>query len=255
MTKYVRFRTQVHDARWGILHDGSIQPLGAAPYDGGAPAGAAVAVADATLLAPVAPPKIFAVGLNYRSHLGNRPAPSSPEIFYKAITAVQDPEGPIVLPPASNNTHYEGEMVLVIGKRVSRATKEEAASAIFGVTCGNDVSERDWQNGANKDLQWWRAKGSDTFGPCGPVLVQGVDYGNLRLRTRLNGEVVQDQTTADLLFDAATIVGAISQQVTLQPGDLVFTGTPGSTRKMNPGDVVEVEIDSIGTLRNTVTAG
>ncbi len=255
MTKYVRFRTQNSPARWGVLDGDMIQPLSGAPYEGGMPSGALTPLAEATLLAPVAPPKIFAVGLNYRSHLGGRPAPPTPEIFYKPITTVQDPEGPIVLPPESGNVHYEGEIVLVIGKRVSRASKEEAADAIFGVTCGNDVSERDWQHGANKDLQWWRAKGSDTFAPCGPVLVAGIDYSNLMLRTRLNGEVVQQQTTADLLFDAASIVSTISRQVTLQPGDLVFTGTPGSTRKMKPGDVVEVEIESIGVLRNTVTAG
>jgi 2-keto-4-pentenoate hydratase/2-oxohepta-3-ene-1,7-dioic acid hydratase in catechol pathway len=115
------------------------------------------------------------------------------------------------------------------------------------------VSEREWQNGATKDLQWWRAKGSDTFAPLGPVLVQGLDYGSLLLRTRLNGEVVQEQPTSDLIFDCPTIVSFVSRFVTLLPGDLIYTGTPGQTRKMKPGDVVEVEIEGIGVLRNPVS--
>ena len=107
----------------------------------------------------------------------------------------------------------------------------EAKDVIFGVCCGNDVSERDWQGGPNKDLQWWRAKGADTFGPLGPVIVRGIDYGNVLLQTKLNGTVVQKQNTSDLLFDCPTIVSYISRYVTLVPGDVIYTGTPGSTRK------------------------
>jgi 2-keto-4-pentenoate hydratase/2-oxohepta-3-ene-1,7-dioic acid hydratase in catechol pathway len=125
---------------------------------------------------------------------------------------------------------------------------------IFGVTCGNDVSERDWQGGPQKDLQWWRAKGADTFGPLGPCIVTGLDYGKLLLQTRLNGEVVQKQVTSDLLFDPAHIVSYISNYVTLTPGDVIYTGTPGATRKMKPGDVVEVDIEGIGVLRNQIAA-
>jgi 2-keto-4-pentenoate hydratase/2-oxohepta-3-ene-1,7-dioic acid hydratase in catechol pathway len=128
----------------------------------------------------------------------------------------------------------------------------QAKAAIFGVTCGNDVSERDWQNGAQKDLQWWRAKGSDTFGPIGPYLVHNIDYSKLLLQTRLNGEVVQKQSTSDLLFDCPIIVSYISKYVTLEAGDVIFTGTPGSTKKMNPGDTVEVEIEGVGVLKNPV---
>ena len=120
------------------------------------------------------------------------------------------------------------------------------------MTCGNDVSERAWQHGENKDLQWWRAKGCDTFAPLGPALATGLDYGNLPLKTRLNGEVVQEQTTADLIFDCPAIVSWVSSWVTLMPGDAIYTGTPGSTRRLSPGDVVEVEIEGIGTLRNPV---
>lgn len=115
-------------------------------------------------------PEILAVGLNYKSHLGNSPTPARPEMFYKPISALQNPGDPIVIPPDATNVHYEGEMVLVIGKELRRATESEAAAGIFGVTCGNDVSERQWQNGPQKDLQWWRAKGADTFAPLGPAM-------------------------------------------------------------------------------------
>ena len=117
--------------------------------------------------------------------------------------------------------------MVVIGKKARNVSAEEARAAIFGVTCGNDVSERNWQHGAGKDLQWWRAKGSDTFAPFGPVIATGADYGNLQLTTRLNGEVVQQQYTSDLIFDCAAIVSWISGWVTLYPGDVIYTGTPG----------------------------
>jgi 2-keto-4-pentenoate hydratase/2-oxohepta-3-ene-1,7-dioic acid hydratase in catechol pathway len=214
--------------------------------------GATVRLSDVSLLAPCEPGKILAVGLNYKSHLGGRPQPAHPEMFYKPVTALQDPEGPIEIPRDATDLHYEGELVVVIGKKARNVSPEDARGAIFGVTCGNDVSERNWQHGAGKDLQWWRAKGCDTFAPLGPVIVTGIDYGNLLLQTRLNGEVVQKQTTADLIFDCAVIVSWISGWVTLLPGDLIYTGTPGSTRKMAPGDVVEVEIEGIGVLRNSV---
>ena len=201
-------------------------------------------------LYPCEPGKIFAVGLNYGSHLGTRVRPEHPEIFYKPVTALQNPEGPIVIPPGAADVHYEGEMALVIGKQAKGASREAARDAIFGVTCGNDVSERAWQR---DDLQWWRAKGCDTFAPVGPRIVTGLDYGNLLLQTRVNGETVQKQYTADLIFDCAAIVSWISRWVTLMPGDLIYTGTPGSTRKLSPGDVVEVEIEGIGILRNPVT--
>ena len=209
-------------------------------------------LSEVELLCPCQPTKIMAVGLNYKSHLGGRPQPASPEIFYKPVSALQNPGGPIVIPGGATDVHYEGELVVVIGERASKVSKDEARKAIFGVSCGNDVSDRSWQHGQNKDLQWWRAKGSDTFAPFGPAIATGIDSSNLLLQTRLNGEVVQKQVTSDLIFDCPTIVSWISNWVTLMPGDIIYTGTPGSTRKMSPGDVLEVEIEGIGTLRNTV---
>ncbi|MCP5113100.1 MAG: fumarylacetoacetate hydrolase family protein, partial [bacterium] len=146
----------------------------------------------------------------------------------------------------------EGELVLVIGKNLQNASTEEARAGIFGITCGNDVSERDWQNGSDKDLQWWRAKGADTFAPMGPAIAKGIDYSKLLLQTRLNGEVVQKQFSSDLVFGPEAIVSWVSKHVTLWAGDVIFTGTPGSTKPMKPGDVVEIEIEGVGVLRNTV---
>jgi len=251
VTKYIRYRSGPSTG-YAILDGETVRPIGGDLFGNGAETGASLHVSGVTLLAPCQPGKILAVGLNYKSHLGSRPQPAHPEIFYKAVTALQDPGGPIVIPRDATDLHYEGELVVVIGKPVKNASIEEARAAIFGVTCGNDVSERNWQLGPGKDLQWWRAKGCDTFAPLGPAIATGVDYSNLLLETRLNGEVVQKQYTSDLIFDCPTIVSWISSWVTLLPGDVVYTGTPGSTRRMSPGDVLEVEIESIGVLRNPV---
>ena len=251
VTKYIRYRSGSTTA-YGILDGDSVRELRGDLFGDRKETGTKHRMADVKLLHPCEPPKILAVGLNYKSHLGDRKPPEHPEIFYKHITSLQHPEEKIVIPAAAKNVHYEGELVLVIGKRVRRASTDEARDAIFGVTCGNDVSDRDWQGGPQKDLQWWRAKGSDTFGPLGPAIAHGLDYSNLLLQTRLNGNVVQKQYTSDLIFDGPAIVSWISQYVTLTPGDVIYTGTPGHTNRMNEGDVVEVEIEGIGVLRNRI---
>lgn len=250
--RYVRFRTGSSPAAWGRLDGDTVRELTRAPYLGGRDSGKKHALAKVKLAAPIEASKLLAVGLNYRSHLGSRPAPKQPEIFYKPVTCLQDPGEPIVIPADAKNVHYEGEIVFVLGKGGRNLNREQAREAIFGVTCGNDVSERDWQNGSDKDLQWWRAKGADTFGPAGPHLVRGIDYTKLLLQTRLNGEVVQKQTTGDLLFDGPEIVSYLSRYITLAPGDAIYSGTPGSTKKMKPGDIVEVDIEQIGVLRNPI---
>jgi|SRR5579863_484775 len=252
MTKFVRYRAGAH-AAYGTLADGVISQVDGTLF-AHKPTGVRHRLHEVTLLHPGTPGKVLAVGRNYKSHLGTRPHPAQPEMFYKPISCLQDPDAPVVIPRDSTDLHFEGELVLVIGTRVRHASKIEAEAAIFGVTCGNDISDRAWQNGPAKDVQWWRAKGSDTFGPYGPVVVTGADYDNLRLQSRLNGVVVQDQSTADMIFDCATIVSFISRYVTLEQGDIVFTGTPGETRPMKPGDVVEVEIENIGVLRNPLVA-
>lgn len=251
VTRYVRFQKGAQTS-FGILNGDSIQPIAGDLFGARKKSGAPVKLADAKLLAPIAPSKVLAVGLNYKSHVGTRTPPANPEIFYKPITCLRDPGDAIAIPADSKNTHYEGELVIVIGKKASHVTAEQAKDYIFGVTCGNDVSERDWQNGPSKDLQWWRAKGADTFGPLGPAIVTGLNYGDLLLQTRLNGDVVQKARTSDLLFDCHAIVSFISRYVTMVPGDVIYTGTPGTTKKMKPGDIVEVDIEGIGVLRNPV---
>ena len=252
-TTYCRFR-QGETTGYGIVDGATVRRLTASPWQTGAETGARLALDQVTLLAPVQPQKILAVGQNYRSHVGLKKLPARPEMFYKPITALQDPGAPIVLPADATRVHLEGELVLVIGKTIRHASVSEARAAIFGVTCGNDVSEREWQSGADKDLQWWRAKGADTFAPCGPFVVTGIDDSNLLLQTRLNGETVQRETTADMIFDPPTVVSFVSRYVTLHPGDLIYTGTPGNTVKLSAGDVVEVEIENVGVLRNPVVA-
>lgn len=254
VTRYVRFRRGQAMA-YGILDGESIRELEGRPFGPHKETGARHPLSEVKLLFPCQPPKVLAVGLNYKSHIGTRQPPANPELFYKPISALQNPEDPIVIPPGAKNVHYEGELVLVIGRRAKNVSVEQAREVIFGVTCGNDVSERDWQNGPQKDVQWWRAKGADTFGPLGPCIARGLDYSKLLLQTRLNGKVVQKQYTSDLLFDPPAIVSFASRYVTLVPGDVIYTGTPGTTAAMKPGDVVEVEIEGIGVLRNRVVAG
>ncbi len=248
VTRYVRYEAAGRPA-YGILDGDVIRELTAAPWLDGKPTGKTLPSKGTALLAPAEPSKVIAVGLNYKSHLGERPAATYPGLFLKLPTTITGPDADIVLPPDAQNAHYEGELVIVIGKKASRVPVAEAAACVFGVTAGNDVSERDWQR---NDLQWFRAKAADTFGPLGPVIVRGLNHNDVLVQTRLNGDVRQSQRTKDLIFDIETIVSYVSQYVTLMPGDLIFTGTPGTTRAMAPGDVVEVEVEGVGVLRNKV---
>jgi 2-keto-4-pentenoate hydratase/2-oxohepta-3-ene-1,7-dioic acid hydratase in catechol pathway len=251
VTKFIRYSINSTTA-YGILDGETIQEIQGSLFDSHTRTGTTHKLADVKVLYPVQAGKILAVGLNYKSHLGNRPQPPHPEMFYKPVSALQNPGDPIVLPQDSTDVHSEGEMVVVVGKKLSKAGIDEARAAVFGVTAGNDVSDRNWQHGEKKDLQWWRAKGSDTFACLGPTIVTDADYGKLLLQTRINGEVVQKQYTSDLIFDVPAVLSWISGWVTLQPGDIVYTGTPGNTRKMSSGDVVEVELENVGVLRNPV---
>ncbi len=251
MPQYVRY-TIDSTTSYGVLDGDAVREIRGGLFGDRAETGVRHARADVKLLCPCEPGKILAVGLNYKSHLGGRPQPDRPEIFYKPVTALLNPGEPIRIPRDATDVHYEGELVAVLGKPARNVTPEQAKDAIFGVTCGNDVSERNWQHGPGKDLQWWRAKGSDTFAPFGPAIATGIDYSHVLLQTRLNGEVVQSQYTSDLIFDCAAIVSWVSNWVTLLPGDIIYTGTPGSTRRLAAGDTIEVEIESIGRLANPV---
>lgn len=247
-THYIRFEHNGVTA-YGELDDGRVHTLDADLFSSPKRTGEMLAMDDVRLLAPCTPSKVIAVGLNYLSHLGGRPASEIPPIFLKLPTSIIGTGEPIVLPADAPSTHYETEMVLVIGKRAKHVAEADAHDYIFGVTCGNDVSARAWQKG---DLQWFRAKGSDTFGPIGPAIVTGLNYNDLLLEGRLNGEVVQRQRTIDLMHNCAAILSFVSRYITLLPGDVIFTGTPGSTQEMKPGDTFEVELEGVGVLSNPV---
>lgn len=246
--RYVRFE-QAGRRSWGLVDGREIREIIGKPWEGDARSGAVFPLPAVRIVAPAEPTKVLALAGNYRSHLGGATPFANPEVFFKPPSSIADPDGTIVIPPGTTDVHYEGELVVVMGKRAKAVSREEAAAAVFGVTCGNDVSARDWQR---DDKQWWRAKGCDTFGPVGPFLVRGLKYGDLKLTTRLNGEVKQEARTSELIFDIPAVVSFVSRHVTLLPGDLIFTGTPGTTTAMKPGDAVEVEIEGIGVLKNRV---
>lgn len=248
ITRYVRYSMSGRTG-YGILEKESVRELRGNFIREISPTGNVIPLGALRLLAPCEPSKVIAVGRNYKSHLGERTPLAYPGVFLKLPSCVIGPDDAIVIPPGATDVHYEAELVVVIGKTASRISKEEVPDHIFGVTAGNDISERVWQK---NDVQWFRAKASDTFGPLGPSIVTGLHYNDLLLQSRVNGEVRQSQRTCDMLFDVETMVSYISQFITLFPGDVLYTGTPAQTRAMQPGDVVEVEIEGIGILRNSV---
>lgn len=208
-------------------------------------------LAEVKLLAPAQPTKIVAVGANYRAHAEEmgHPLPESPLLFLKPPSAVIGPEEAIICPAMSRRVDYEGELAVVMGRRARRVQPDEALDHVLGYTCANDVTARDLQL---RDGQWTRGKGFDTFCPLGPWIVPGLNPHDLALRTRVNGELHQDSSTRDLIFRVEDLVSFISQVMTLEPGDLILTGTPSGIGPLTPGDVVEVEIEGIGVLRNPV---
>ncbi len=218
--------------------------------------------APATLLPPVPPPeKILCIGLNYRDHAieTGSEIPTEPVVFSKFNTAMIGHGDVIRLPKVARKVDYEAELVVVIGKSAKHVAAADAMKHVYGYSCGHDVSARDWQKG-RPGGQWLLGKTFDTFAPIGPCIVSArelPDPSNLRVRMHLNGEVVQDSSTDQLIFDIPTLISHLSQIVTLKPGDLIFTGTPpgvGAARRppvfLKPGDECSVEIEGIGSLRN-----
>ncbi|GGC12522.1 fumarylacetoacetate hydrolase family protein [Cellulomonas carbonis] len=207
---------------------------------------------DVRLLAPVIPrSKVVGVGRNYADHaaeMGNA-VPTSPMLFLKPNTSVIGPDDPIVLPTWTEEVHHEAELAVVIGKVTKDVSPENALSRVFGYTVANDVTARDIQR---SDSQWTRAKGFDGSCPLGPWVVPGLDVDDLAVRARVNGQMRQDGRTRDLVFDVATLVSYVSEVFTLLPGDVILTGTPAGVGPVVHGDVVEVEVEDIGVLRNPV---
>jgi len=211
---------------------------------------------DVKLLAPVMPSKIVALGRNYAEHAREHGAdvPQEPLLFLKASSAVIAPDEPIVLTPLSEQVEHESELVLVIGKRARNVPEEKAWEYVLGVTCGNDVTARDLQT---RDGQWARSKSFDTFCPLGPWIVTHLepeDVGDLGVTCRVNGAMKQMASTRDLLFGPAKLIAYITAAMTLLPGDIIMTGTPAGVGPLKAGDVVEVEVEGIGVLRNPVVA-
>jgi 2-keto-4-pentenoate hydratase/2-oxohepta-3-ene-1,7-dioic acid hydratase in catechol pathway len=216
------------------------------------------------LLPPVPRPgKLICIGLNYRDHAAesNMKIPERPVVFSKFTSCVIAPEEPIVLPATSSQVDYEAELAVVIGRRAKNVAKESALDYVLGYTCFNDVSARDFQFA---DGQWQRGKSCDTFGPMGPFIVttdEVPDPQKLDIKLRLNGKTMQDSNTDQLIFGVRELIAFLSETITLEPGDLIATGTPagvGFARKppvyLQDGDVVEVEIEKVGTLKNKVLA-
>lgn len=251
-TKYVRFRIGDTTA-YGIVEGENIRRIDGNLFGKWKATKHTYPLDEVTVLVPSKKPsKVLALAGNYLDHLGDTPPPEYPEPFFKLPSCLLRHEGAVVQPSDHDAVHYEAELVIVIGKRAKNVSEADALDFVLGITCGNDISARNWQR---NDTQWWRAKGSDTFGPCGPAIVSGLDYGNLDMELRVNGEVRQKTNTKNMIHNIPQTVSFISKRVTLEPGDLIFTGTPGKTQGMEIGDVMEVEIEGVGILRNRLVRG
>ncbi|MDX1997654.1 MAG: fumarylacetoacetate hydrolase family protein [Thermoanaerobaculia bacterium] len=206
--------------------------------------------AEGTLV-PVAPGKVVGIGRNYRDHaaeLGN-PMPAEPLIFLKATSSVIGPNVPVVLPPESSRVEFEGEIAIVLGRRLTRADRHDARAGILGITAANDVTARDLQK---KDATFARGKGFDSFCPVGPAVWIGADLDDLEVVTRVNGEERQHGHVRDMAWGLVELVAYVSRFMTLEPGDLLLTGTPAGVGQLSAGDTVEVEIPGLGMLANPV---
>ncbi len=213
-----------------------------------------VLLSDVRLLAPVIPrSKVVGIGKNYAAHAAEMDSdvPAEPLMFLKPNTSVVGPGDPVFYPKQSQNVHYEGELAVVIGRICRDVAPERVDDVIYGYTVGNDVTARDLQRG---DVQFTRAKGFDSFCPLGPWIETELDTGDLRVQTHLNGDLKQDGTTKDMIFDVRALVSYVSSVMTLLPGDVILTGTPEGVGPMNVGDEVEVTIAGIGSLTNKVVA-
>lgn len=249
---YVRYE-QNGKTSWGELKGETIHQLSNAPYLEGMATGLKVNQADVKMMAPVDPRDVYMTGFNYEDHIpeGQKTTPY-PGLFMVPAGTLIGPDAEIIHPSDSDFIGYEAETVIVIGKRADNVSVEDAADYIFGVTAGNDVSARDW---IPADIQWFRGKGAKGFNSVGPVLQTGLDYKNLTLTARLNGEVRQNGNTSKMIHDFEKMVSYISKYFVLNPGDLIWSGTIGTSEQLKVGDVYEVEIDGVGVLRNTIIQG
>jgi 2-keto-4-pentenoate hydratase/2-oxohepta-3-ene-1,7-dioic acid hydratase in catechol pathway len=253
--KLIRYEYQGSAPAWGALEGDDIIALEGNPFEGLRRGAVVGNVAYARLLAPVQPSKIICIGRNYAAHaaeLGNE-VPKEPLIFLKPPSSIIGPGEAIVLPALSQRVEHEAELVVVIGKKSRHLTEENAMEAVFGYTCGNDVTARDLQR---SDGQWSRAKGFDTFCPIGPVIVTADDYNpaSVAVECHVNDESRQAGNTRDLIFSLPRLLKDVSAVFTLEPGDILMTGTPAGVSPLLAGDRVTVTVEGIGTLENKVIA-
>jgi 2-keto-4-pentenoate hydratase/2-oxohepta-3-ene-1,7-dioic acid hydratase in catechol pathway len=252
MKQYIKF-SKNKKICFGIIENDKIHHLSGTPLDKYHLTSEVSSFSEVNILPPIVPGKIIAIGLNYRDHLnhiGERPEPKNPEPFLITPSAIIGPNTPIILPQGASQVEEEAELVVIIGRKCRNVPVKNAKDYIFGYTCGNDVSARHWQK---NDLQWTRAKSSDTFSPIGPYITTGINPDSLDIKCRVNGKTVQDSNTKYLIHSVSNIIEFISSFMTLEKGDLIFTGTPGQPVEINPGDKIEVEIEHLGILTNPVS--
>lgn len=253
--KIARFSSKGEDPRYGILDERDLVVLAGDPmYQGFETTGERVPLADAKLLAPVIPrSKVIGVGLNYAEHASemDERAGDDPVVFLKPNTSVVGPEDPIRLPAGVGRVDHEGELAIVIGSLAKNVAREDFASVILGYTIANDVTARDLQA---RDGQWTRSKGFDTFCPLGPAIETEIDPSDIRIETRVDGDLRQVGSTSEMVHDIPSLIEFVSSIWTLLPGDVILTGTPAGVGEIRDGEVVEVTIEGIGTLKNPVIA-
>ena len=250
MTKFARYEAH-GEVAYGIVEGDTVRQITASPFEEYQLTDHTHQLSDVKLLAPSTPSIIYFMGGNFYDHMADTGPPDVPQVYTKTPNSVIGPDDTIVLPKEAREVQEEGELVAVIGKPCRRVSREDALDYVFGYTCGNDVSAREWQR---NDPTFWRAKASDTFSPLGPYIVTGLDPAKLEIRARVNGKEVQHVKLTDIIHDTAVCVSYISQWVTLGPGDVIYTGTGGTQPDLQDGDVVEIEIAEIGVLRNPVAA-
>ena len=257
--KWCRFETD-DGIKYGIVEGDLITQVEGDPFNGHKETSTQFSQDRVKILVPVVPPTLYAGGLNYPDHVvwaaehaGTAPVwPTEPRLGARSINGLIPHEGIIVKPnDATDEFQYEGELVAVIGQYAKHLAREEALGCVLGYTIGYDVSERSWQR---DDPNNWRAKDTDTFHPMGPVIATGLDPTNLEVAVRLNGDEKIKLNTGKMIWAVADFIEKITRYHTPQPGDVIWTGTEGATLNMYPGDVVEIEIEGIGTLRNSVAA-
>ncbi|MBT7071522.1 MAG: fumarylacetoacetate hydrolase family protein [Anaerolineae bacterium] len=249
--RFVRYQTEEKAPRYGWLLDNKIGDIEGELFGEFRRLDATTPLEEATLLAPSQPSKIICVGRNYAAHAKehNAEVPELPLIFLKPPSTILNPGDAIILPPQSQQVEHEAELVIVIGKRGRNIIAEDAKKHVLGYTIGNDVTARDLQNA---DRLWTRGKGFDTFAPFGPWIDTDFDPSDAVVTCRVNGQMRQMASTRDMVFSVGTIIAFISSVMTLEPGDLIFTGTPAGVGALADGDVVDVDIEGLGLLSNPV---